>query len=209
MHRAGSQGRRSGSHRSEAAARDGGGYGGGGGGSAARSAYAPADPPAIRPSGGWSGRQGPRRGPEPLLGRRRCNLPIASCERKRARAGARHEACRALPEARWRGAYFTPSWASRARAQRPQSRLRGEELGSARGSAYWLNFTSTSPALLSTLPRPHEPHLTARAAPSRPGSMPSASERNSGWPIFALSSVCRRVPKTARDAPMAKRSTHR
>ena len=125
--------------RSEAVARDSGGYGGGDGGSAVRSGYAPVDPPARRPSGGWSGRRGPRRGSEPLLGRRRQSLRIASSERQRARGRARHAARRVSLEARWQGAHFKPSWASRARAQRPQSRLRGEESGSAPPSAISLS----------------------------------------------------------------------
>ena len=96
-------------HRIDAMARDSGGYGGGGGGSAARSGCAPAEPPARRPSGGCSGRQGPRRGSEPLLGRRRCSLRIESIGKRRARGGARHEARRALPEARLQDLELKPS----------------------------------------------------------------------------------------------------
>lgn len=76
---------RSGSHRSEAAARDGGGCCGSEGGSASRTACALVDPPARRPSGGWPGRRGPRRGSGPLLGRRPWSLSIALTGKRCAR----------------------------------------------------------------------------------------------------------------------------
>ena len=107
----------------------------------------------------------------------------------RPRAAAAMPYAPAPPAPRFAGAYGEPrvtcTWRGPATAAgAPMAKLHSRR---ARATFY------------VSLPQAHEPHLIARAAPSRPGSMPSSSERNSGSASYALSRVCRRGRKPAAD----------
>ena len=67
-----------------------------------------------------------------------------------------------------------------------------------RGSAPRLHFTLAAPALISMLLRPHETHLIARVAQSRPESVPSSSSEVTRSPSIAHSSACRRGQRPSR-----------
>ena len=68
-----------------------------------------------------------------------------------------------------------------------------------RGSAPRLHFTLAAPALISMLLRPHETHLIARVAQSRPESVPSSSSDVTRSPSIAHSSASAAAAKDRRE----------